>query len=70
MSGKRGPKPWVTYNDRTYTCKAWSVEIPDLDAMDGMAALVWLNQNTIPTGYSRNPNPLAGFGDILEVTVR
>ncbi|SHT14204.1 Uncharacterised protein [Mycobacteroides abscessus subsp. abscessus] len=46
----RGPKPRVEYGGRTYTTRKWSVEIPDLYAMDSLAALVWLNQNTIPTG--------------------
>lgn len=46
----RGPKPVVEYDGRTYTCKRWKVEIPDLVAMDRTGALIWLNQNTIPTG--------------------
>jgi hypothetical protein len=69
VSARRGPKPRVTYNGRTYTCRAWKVEIPDLDAMDRTGALVWLNQNTTPTGAGirTKPNPLAGMGSILAI---
>jgi hypothetical protein len=56
MGSARGPKPRITYDGKTYTARRWSVEIPDLAAMDRLAALVWLAQNTTPTGYSR-PKP-------------
>ena len=55
MSAKRGPKPTVEYDGMVYTCKAWKVEIPDLEAETRIGALVWLNRNTIPKGLSNRP---------------
>lgn len=58
---KRGPKPRVEYRGQTYTCRKWLVEIPDLEAIGRSAALLWLIQNTIPTGVgirsAPKPNP-------------
>lgn len=59
--------PTVTYNNRTYKVRSRKTEIPDLDAMDGTAAAMWLIRNTYPRGYQRDPGPnLRG----LTVTVR
>lgn len=66
----RGPKPRVTYNGETYTCKRWKVEIPDFDQMDRTDVLFWLLRNTIPQGYSRATNPLAGLGSVIKVSSR
>lgn len=63
----RGPKPVVTYQGASYTCKAWKVEIPDLDAMERTEALFWLLRNTIPKGVSNRPAPpnLAGLNLVV-----
>lgn len=63
------PMPTVTYGDRTYKVRSRKTEIPDLDAMERIAALIWLNQNTYPTGAGTRtrPNPLAGYGGVLRV---
>lgn len=66
---KRGPKPQVEYDGKTYSCRCWNVEIPDLSAMDRFDALQWLCRETTPRGYSK-PNPLAGLGDIISVSIR
>jgi hypothetical protein len=64
MSTPRGPKPTVTYDGRTYTCRRWKVQIPDLEAMTRLEAHVWLLQNTVPTGAGIRTEPtpnLAGL---------
>lgn len=66
---RRGPKPIVEFEDRCYSARSYKVEIPDLAAMKRIDALLWLCQNTYPTGYSR-PNPLAGFGGAISVASR
>jgi hypothetical protein len=58
---KRGPKPVVTYDGKSYTARSYNVEIPDLAAMDRMAALIWLNANTTPKGYGRGKVNLSGI---------
>ena len=63
-------KPTVAYDGNTYTVRSRRTEIPDLAAMDRMAALVWLNQNTYAKVNHRKPNPLAGLGDVISVNVR
>lgn len=65
MSASRGPKPTVKYDGKTYTCKAWKVEIPDLDAMDRTGALIWLLRNTVPRGYSRPQPRLPSIGLVV-----
>ena len=45
--------PTVTFNDRTYKVRSRKTEIPELAAMDEMAALVWLLRSTYPTGTNR-----------------
>ncbi len=61
----RGPKPRVEHKGITYTCKAWSVEIPDLSAMTGIEASMWLLRNTIPQGYSKPRPNLAGINVVV-----
>lgn len=58
----RGPKPRVSYRGRSYTCRRWKVEVPDLDSMDHTAALMWLNQHTIPTGRGIRTTPTPYLG--------
>lgn len=61
----------VVYDGRTYKVKSDSIEIPDLDAGDRMAALIWLNRNTYRRGHStKAPNPLAGLGGAIRMDVR
>lgn len=65
-------KRTVTYGGRTYKVRKDKIEIPDLDAMTRIAALVWLNEETYPTGAGTRtrPNPLAGMGGAIRVNVR
>jgi hypothetical protein len=53
----------VTYDGTTYKVRSDQAEIPDLGAMDRMAALFWLNQNTYGRGTNhRRPSPnIAGL---------
>lgn len=68
----RNPMPTVTYDGVTYKVRSRKTEIPDLEAMDRMGALVWLNQNTYPRGNGTRtqPNPLAGLGEVIVCHVR
>lgn len=61
------PMPTVTYNDKVYKVRSRKTEIPDLAAMDGIAAAMWLIRNTYPRGYSR---PTAPNLPNLALTVR
>lgn len=45
----------VDYSGVTYALRSNSIEVPDLDAMSRLAALVWLNQNTVAKGRSTRP---------------
>lgn len=65
-------KPAVTYDGKTYKVKSRKTPIPDLAAMDRMAALIWLNEHTYPrgNGLRTKPNPLAGLGDAIKLTIR
>ena len=65
-------KPTVTYDGRTYKVRSHKTEIPDLGAMDRLAALVWINQNTFKrgAGIRTKPNPLAGLSDAIGLEVR
>lgn len=68
---KRGPKPTVEYDGRVYACRRYTVEIPDLASMSRIAALMWLNRETVARGYSRRPaNPLAGLGEAIDLKVK
>ena len=44
------PMPTVTYRGKTYKVRSRKTEIPDLEAMDGIPAAMWLLRNTYPTG--------------------
>lgn len=57
-SRRRGPMPTVTYKGKTYKVRSRSIEIPDLEAMDGIAASMWMLRNTYPTNTNhRRPAP-------------
>jgi hypothetical protein len=64
--------PTVTYGGTTYKLRSRKTEVPDLDAMDRLGALMWINQNTTRRGAGINtrPNPLRGLGAVLNVEVR
>lgn len=49
----RNPLPEVQYGGIAYKVRSRKIAIPDLGALPRMAALVWLNQNTVPRGRSR-----------------
>lgn len=61
------PKRTVTHNGLTYKVRSDKVTIPDLDAMDGTAADMWLIRHTYPRGYSRPTSPLRGLGAVIAV---
>jgi hypothetical protein len=61
----------VTYDGKTYKVRKDSIEIPDLDAMTRMEALVWLVAETYPLNTNhRRPNPLTGMGGAIGLSVR
>lgn len=62
-------KRTATFDGCTYRVRSDRIEIPDLEAMPRIEALVWINQNTYRRGYSQPPSPLAGLGDVLAVRV-
>ena len=68
---ERGPMPTVTYDGKVYKLRSRKTEIPDLGAMERMAALIWINQNTTKRGAGTRtqPNPLRGLGEVLSVRV-
>jgi hypothetical protein len=55
------PMPTVDYNGKTYSLLSRDTQAPDLQAMDRIAALVWLTRNTKAKGYQRATNPLTGY---------
>jgi hypothetical protein len=59
--------PTVVYNGKVYKVRSRKTEIPDLDAMDRTAALIWLLRNTYPRGTNhRRPAPnLPGLNVIV-----
>jgi hypothetical protein len=64
-------KRTVTCDGSTYKVRSDTIEIPDFGAMTRIAALQWMNRNTYARGYSRRaPNPLAGLGTAITVSVR
>jgi hypothetical protein len=65
-------KRTVTYDNRTYKVRKDSIAIPDLGAMERMAALIWLNQETYTAGAGTRSRPvnLTGLGDAISVIVR
>jgi hypothetical protein len=52
---KRGPKPTVWYDGSIYSCRSYTVEIPDLETMPRLDVLVWLMQNTTKRCHSTKP---------------
>lgn len=58
-------KPTVTYNGSTYKLKSNKIEIPDLQLMSNLAALVWINQNTIARGYTKKEDIRIGGFDLV-----
>lgn len=70
MSTTRGPMPEVIYGDSVYKLRSRKTVVPDLGAMDRMAALIWLNRNTTRRGYSKAPSPLQGMGGAIGLQVR
>lgn len=51
--GRRGPKPQIAYDGKTYSMRSYTTPIPDLAAMSRLQALAWLVTHTVPQGYSR-----------------
>lgn len=58
-------KPIVTYNGNIYKLKSNKIEVPDLQSMSSLAALVWINQNTIARGYTKKEDILIGGFDLV-----
>ncbi|WP_132830831.1 hypothetical protein [Mycobacteroides abscessus] len=57
-NNRRGPKPVVEYGGQIYSARKYDIEVPDLDSMSRLEALVWLNQNTCKRGHStKAPEP-------------
>jgi len=56
------PKRVVQFDGTLYRVRSNTVAIPDLTQMERLAALLWLNTNTYARGYSRQSNPLQGYG--------
>ena len=57
----------VSYKGQSYKVRGAKTAVPDLDAMDGFGARVWLLKNTYARGHSTKTNPLAGMGSVLTV---
>jgi len=66
----RNPKPTVTFNGQTYSLRSRKTAVPDLAGMPRIAALLWLCQNTVPRGYHKAPNSLAGFAGAISVRTK
>jgi hypothetical protein len=49
------PMPTVTYQGNMYKLRSRKTEVPDLEAMNEFAALIWLNRNTTARGYRKEP---------------
>ena len=66
------PKRTVTYDGRSYKLRGDKIEVPDFAAMDRIGVLQWLSRHTYATGNGlrTRPNPLAGLGEVINVTVR
>jgi hypothetical protein len=67
---KCNPFPTVTFDGDVYKLRSRNTVVPDLAAMDEMAAHLWLCQNTWPKGYQREANPLIGLGGAITVDPR
>jgi hypothetical protein len=65
---KRGPKPIVSYEGRSYSLRSRTVVVPALDAMTRIEALVWLNQHTCKRGHMQAQASSMSFGGALKVS--
>ena len=63
---RRGPKRYVDWAGCSYAVRSDKIDIPDLQTMKRIDALLWLNANTYPRGCFK-PNPLAGYGDAIQI---
>jgi hypothetical protein len=63
------PMPTVEYQGKVYKLKSRKIEVPDFASLNSIAALVWINQNTIAKGYRKTENLLAGM-DVLTINVK
>ena len=66
----RGPMPTVTYDGSTYKLRSRKTVVPNLDSMERMAALIWINQNTTKRGHHAVPSPLLGMAGAVGLQVR
>ncbi len=64
---KPNPMPIITYDGQAYKLRSRKTEIPDLESMDRLAALIWLNRNTTARGYYKAPDPLIGMGGVISI---
>lgn len=55
----------MTYNGSTYKLRSNKIEVPELELMDSLAALVWINQNTIARGYTKKEDIRIGGFDLV-----
>ena len=63
----RKPFPSITFEGKVYKLKRHNLEVPKLEEMERMAALMWLNQNTWPRGYQKPAHPLTGIGGAVTI---
>jgi hypothetical protein len=63
------PKREVEWDGKFYKVKSDKIDIPDLQAMPRMSAILWLNAHTYPRGYSK-PNPLALVGGAISFEMK
>lgn len=67
MKKRTNPMPTVTYRGKSYKLRSRKTEVPDLESMVGVEALIWLNRNTTAKGYSKAPDPLTGIGNAINI---
>ena len=67
MNRTSNPMPTVEYGGNVYKLRSRKTVVPDLNAMDSLAALIWINRNTTPRGYQKAPNPLKGMGGAITI---
>lgn len=53
--------PTVEYQGQIYKLRKRKVDVPDLAAMSGLEALIWINKNTIPRGYQKEKPRIGGI---------
>ena len=68
MKQSKAPMPTVEYRGSIYKLRSRKTVVPNLDAMDELSALIWINQNTTPRGYQKPTNPLEGMGGAITLT--